>query len=236
MVKVCPNRLLPASSVFIQSGSQAGLGYLCEMWIFWIVLNGLLHKIQFFQSIDPLFVCLGQTPTDSGQWSSTVHCQSELQGTVEKRSLLAGCVAFDILRCWKDDHLLTSDILRRVNTKGKWQIQRGMFVCLFTSEVLFKRLFAPTSQSRMSKKFRDSESLGKSNGKKWSHIWKLLLIKGVKLQRIKAQLILNHSVNFAFLAFFFKDQEVISRIFFGIGATILIGPVALSPVTGFFLG
>ena len=32
----------------------------------------------------------------------------------------------------------------------------------------------------MSKLFRFSESLGKSNGKKWSQIWKLLLIKGVE--------------------------------------------------------
>ena len=39
-------------------------------------------------------------------------------------------------------------------------------VCVFTFEVPFKRLFAPTSQSRMSNIFGDSESLGKSNGKK----------------------------------------------------------------------
>ena len=32
---------------------------------------------------------------------------------------------------------------------------------------------------------RDFESLGKSNEKKWSHIWKLLLIKGVKLPQKK---------------------------------------------------
>ena len=31
-------------------------------------------------------------------------------------------------------------------------------------------LFAPTSRSWMSNIFRDSESLGKSNGKNWSHI------------------------------------------------------------------
>ena len=49
----------------------------------------------------------------------------------------------------------------------------------------FKRLFAPTCRSWMSKIFRDLESLGKSNGKKWSQIWKLLLIKGVKLLRKK---------------------------------------------------
>ena len=48
-----------------------------------------------------------------------------------------------------------------------------------------KHLFAPTSQSRMSRIFRDSESLGKSNGKKLSQIWKLLLIKVVKSPRKK---------------------------------------------------
>ena len=37
-------------------------------------------------------------------------------------------------------------------------------------EVPFKRLFAPTSRSRMSNIFRDSESFGQSNGKKWSQI------------------------------------------------------------------
>ena len=44
-------------------------------------------------------------------------------------------------------------------------------VCLFTFEVPFNRLLAPTSQSWMSNIFRDSESLGKSNGMKWSNIW-----------------------------------------------------------------
>ena len=45
-----------------------------------------------------------------------------------------------------------------------------LFVCLFTFEVPFKQCFAPTSKNWMSKIFRVSESLGKSNGKKWSHI------------------------------------------------------------------
>ena len=54
-----------------------------------------------------------------------------------------------------------------------------LFVCLFTFEVPFKRLFAPTSWSWMSKIFKDSESLGKNNGKNWSQIWKLLIINGV---------------------------------------------------------
>ena len=43
-------------------------------------------------------------------------------------------------------------------------------VRMFTFEVPFKGLFAPTSGSRMSNIFRDSESLGKSNGKKWSQV------------------------------------------------------------------
>ena len=51
--------------------------------------------------------------------------------------------------------------------------------------VPFKRPFIPTSQKPMSKKFRNSESLGKSNGKMGFQIWKLLFIKGVKLLRQK---------------------------------------------------
>ena len=49
---------------------------------------------------------------------------------------------------------------------------------LLIFEVMFKRIFAPTSQSRMSKMFRDSESLGKINGKKWSQMWTFLLKNG----------------------------------------------------------
>ena len=56
------------------------------------------------------------TPTDSEYWSSepdseefTVNCQSKLQEIVENKSLLASGVTFDILQCWKDDHLKTSD-------------------------------------------------------------------------------------------------------------------------------
>ena len=51
--------------------------------------------------------------------SSTVHCQLELQGTVENRSLLAGDVAFDILGCWKDDHLQTSEYSLQNKYKGE---------------------------------------------------------------------------------------------------------------------
>ena len=51
---------------------------------------------------------------------------------------------------------------------------------MFTFEVPFKRLFAPTSQRQMSKIFKDTESLGKSNGKKWSLMLTFLLKKCLK--------------------------------------------------------
>ena len=58
-------------------------------------------------------------------------------------------------------------------------------VCLFTFEVPFKRLFGPITQSRMSNIFRDSESLGKSNGKKWSQVWTFLFENCLKSPRKK---------------------------------------------------
>ena len=58
-----------------------------------------------------------------------------------------------------------------------------VFVCLFTFEVPLNGLFAPSSQSRISNIFRDSESLGKSNGKKWSNIWTFSFGSGLKSTR-----------------------------------------------------
>ena len=60
-----------------------------------------------------------------------------------------------------------------------------LFVRLFTFKVLFKYLFAPTSRSRMSNIFRDSESLGKSNGLKWSRIGTFIFGSGLKSPRAK---------------------------------------------------
>ena len=60
-----------------------------------------------------------------------------------------------------------------------------LFVCMFTFELLLKRILVPTSQSRMSNIFGDLESLWKINGKKWSHNYKKVLIMGVKLPRKK---------------------------------------------------
>ena len=57
-------------------------------------------------------------------------------------------------------------------------------VCLFTFEVPFKRLFAPTSQSQMSNILRDSESLGK----KWKAVVSNLNIFVCKWSKIAAQI------------------------------------------------
>ena len=60
-----------------------------------------------------------------------------------------------------------------------------VFVCPSHFLTPFNGLFAPTSRSPMSKLFRFSESLGKSNGKKWSQIWKLFSHKGCKIAAAK---------------------------------------------------
>ena len=74
-------------------------------------------------------------------------------------------------------------------------------VRLFTFEVPFNGLFAPTSRSRMSNIFRDSESLVKSNGKKWSQIWTFLFRNCLKSPRTKKFFSLLFSVFFGFRSF-----------------------------------
>jgi len=59
------------------------------------------------------------------------------------------------------------------------------FFDLLRFSVFFNGLFAPTSRSRISNIFRDSESLGKSNGKKWSQIWTFLFENCLKSPRKK---------------------------------------------------
>ena len=56
-------------------------------------------------------------------------------------------------------------------------------VCLFTFEVPFKFLFAPTFLSCMSKIVKDADSLGKINGKKWSRSWTFLFGNDLKLTK-----------------------------------------------------
>ena len=68
--------------------------------------------------------------------------------------------------------------------------------------------FCPHFPKTDVQKFRDSESLGKSNGKKWSKIKKKILIKDVKLLHKKG---------------FFLQIVPYREGFFGIGVTIHIG-------------
>ena len=56
----------------------------------------------------------------------------------------------------------------------------------------------PPSQSRMSNIFRDSESLGKSSGKKWSHIWIFLFEKCLKSP---------HKIKVCFFGWFFLTKH-----------------------------
>ena len=65
------------------------------------------------------------------------------------------------------------------------------FFGLLRFSVFFNCLFAPTSQSRTSNIFRDSESLGKSNGKKWSQIWTFLFENCLKSARKKSSFFLS---------------------------------------------
>ena len=81
-----------------------------------------------------------------------------------------------------------------VNLFSVWQILY-LSICpsvcpcvrVFTFEVPLKCLFAPTSWSQMSNFWRDSESLGKSNGNRWSQIWTFLFGSGQKLKKKKKQ-------------------------------------------------
>ena len=59
------------------------------------------------------------------------------------------------------------------------------FFGLLRFSVFFKGLFAPISWSLMSNILRDSESLGKNNGKNWSNIWTFLFGSGLKSPREK---------------------------------------------------
>ena len=93
------------------------------------------------------------------------------------------------LNLWHN--ILSNGLLVRIF----WHLSRNVFMCVCLCVcvsvcvsvhflyVPFKRPSAPTSQNRMSKMFRDFESLGKSNGKMRFHILKVLFINAVKLLR-----------------------------------------------------
>ena len=109
----------------------------------------------------------------------------------------------------------------------------------FTFEVPLNGLFAPTSQSKMSNIFREADSLGKSNGKKWSNIWNFLFGSGLKSQRKKKffLLILHYKT-------WWKPRFPMYYRVFGYSWTTLLwhrcyyahrSRDALSPVCGIFI-
>ena len=82
----------------------------------------------------------------------------------------------------------TKDVFHRIGTLGRFNQVVAMSVCLCVCVfdvpfhvVHFEAYLAPTSQSRMSKIFRDWESLGKSAGNKWYQNWTFFLESGLKL-------------------------------------------------------
>ena len=82
--------------------------------------------------------------------------------------------------CIFEASALWADAFYKLKCLSVW-----LYVRVFTFEVPFKHLFALIYQSQMSTIFRDSESLGKSNGKKWSHIWNFSLKVVLKSPRQK---------------------------------------------------
>ena len=81
----------------------------------------------------------------------------------------------------------------QIGPLGLFDLAVAISVCLCVSlfddpfhVVYFEAYFAPTSQSRMSKIFRDLESLGKSARKKWSKNGTFLLGSGLKSPRKKS--------------------------------------------------
>ena len=113
------------------------------------------------------------------------------------------------------------------------------FFTFSTFEVPLNGLFAPISRSRMSNIFRDLESLGKSNGKKWSNIWTLLFESGLKSPRKKKFFccwfcLTNHGGNHA-SRWIIGFLGILGPPSYGIGAIIRIGREMLClPYAGFF--
>ena len=107
------------------------------------------------------------------------------------------------LRC---EHFCFKNGLKLPRQKKFFFLQ--IFLHLFTP---FKRLYAPTFWSPMSKLFRFSESLGKTNWKKWSLIWILLLTKGVKLPRQKRFIFENFCLTFCWFFALFVCTKLSNR-------------------------
>ena len=85
----------------------------------------LLQRKQVNQSVIseapslPMDSGTNATPPPPKTVFLTVLSNSELQKIVKNRSLVAGGVAFEILQCWKDVHLQTSEYSLQDKYKGQ---------------------------------------------------------------------------------------------------------------------
>ena len=163
--------------------------------VFFFTFFGLLRFSVFFNG---LFAPISRS------WMSNIFRDSEFLGKSngKKWSQIWTFLFENCLKSWR-----------------KKKVFFFTFFGLFRFSVFFKGLFAPTSWSRMSNIFRDSEFLGKSNGKKWSNIWTFLFGSGLKSPRKKK----------VFVCWFCLGPPS-----YGIGATIRIGREMLYlPYAGF---
>ena len=110
------------------------------------------------------------------------HFLSPLNGLFLPPLPKVQCPIFLGIRNSKGKVILWSG-LRFFLKNGLKSLRRDFFFLqiFFHSITPFKRFFAPTSQSPMSKLLKFSKSLGKNYDQKWSKIWKLLLVKIVKI-------------------------------------------------------
>ena len=118
-----------------------------------------------------------------------------------------GCpIFFEILNPWgkvmersglRYEHFC----LKIVSNRRAKKVSFFTFFGLLRFLVFFNGLFAPTFRSWMSNIFRDSESLGESNEKKWSQIWTFMFENCLKSPRKKKFFSLLFSVFFGFWSF-----------------------------------
>jgi len=99
------------------------------------------------------------------------------------------------------EHFCLKIVENRVTKKSFFSPLFSLFFDLLRFSVFFNGLFAPTSRSRMSNIFTDSESLGKSNGKKWSQIWTFLFENCRKSRHKKMFFSSLFSIFFGFRSF-----------------------------------
>jgi hypothetical protein len=161
------------------------------------------------------FLLFQQTAVQSTNWFSKPTSRSLMSNIFRDSESLGKSNGKQWSQIWT---FLFENCLK---SPSKTKFFSSLFFGLFRFLVFFNGLFAPTSQSQMSNIFRDSESLGKSNGKKWSNIWTFLFGSGLKFPCKKKV--------------FFFCWFCLGPPSYGIGATIRIGREMLClPYAGFF--